>query len=171
MFVDRIVTYSRLVEKPVDLKGLPRIDIVLISHDHSDHFDEEAVRYLVDRDNAVVIIGKNSEDLLPSKAASRILDWTGIAHVTKQDRKYEIHFLPSCHWSGRGLTDHFKRLWGGFLVVTPEGRKIYYPGDTGYEIGLFKEIRWNYGPIDLCLLPIGAYLPREFLCYQHIDPA
>ena len=87
-----------------------------------------------------LIIGKNSEDLLPSKAASRILDWTEIAHVTKQDRKYEIHFLPSCHWSGRGLTDHFKRLWGGFLVVTPEDRKIYYSGDTGYEEGLFKEI-------------------------------
>jgi L-ascorbate metabolism protein UlaG (beta-lactamase superfamily) len=142
VFVDRIVTYSRLVEKPVDLKSLPRIDIVLISHDHSDHFDEEAVRYLVDRDNATVIVGKNSKDLLPSKAASRILDldWTEEATVTKQNCKYKIHFLPSCHWSGRGLTDHFKRLWGGFLVVTPEDRKIYYPGDTGYEEGLFKEI-------------------------------
>ena len=66
--------------------------------------------------------------------------------------------------------DHNERLWGGFLIITPEGKKIYYPGDTGYEKELFDEINQKYKGMDLCLLPIGAYEPRNFLCFQHINP-
>lgn len=90
------------------------------------------MKELVARDNPVIVMGLESQDILGT-ATSRLLNWGEAANINVLGRNYKIHFLPSCHWSGRGMFDHFKRLWGGFLVTTPEGKKIYYPGDTGYE--------------------------------------
>jgi N-acyl-phosphatidylethanolamine-hydrolysing phospholipase D len=115
-------------------------------------------------------MGLKSEDLLAKSKNFTVMDWCSKYEYEVKGRKYEIHFLPSCHWSGRGVFDHFKRLWGSFLLITPEKKKIYYPGDTGYCKELFQEINQRYGDIDCCLLPIGAYEPREFLCFQHINP-
>lgn len=58
VFASSIKIYKRLVELPVQLDKLPHIDIILISHDHMDHYDEDAVKYLVERDDSCVIIGK-----------------------------------------------------------------------------------------------------------------
>lgn len=77
--------------------------------------------------------------------------------------------MPACHWARRGIADLNTRLWGGFIIETPFGHKIYYSGDTGY-CGLFKEIGAMFGPFDLSVLPIGAYEPRELLKPQHISP-
>lgn len=41
-------------------------------------------------------------------------------------------FVPACHWSRRGASDQNTRLWGGFVIKTPKGKKIFYSGDTGY---------------------------------------
>lgn len=41
-------------------------------------------------------------------------------------------FVPTCHWSRRGIFDLGKRLWGGFVIKTSNENKIYYSGDTGY---------------------------------------
>jgi len=76
VFVDKIFTYKRLVEKPVNIEQLPRIDIILISKDHSDHFDEDAVKFLVKRDNAAIVIGKNSEDIIGKAIHQTTLNWT-----------------------------------------------------------------------------------------------
>lgn len=92
-----------------------------------------------------------------------------MVEFTAEGREYKIFFVPACHWSGRGVADHFKRLWGGFVIVTPENKKIYYSGDTGY-CEVFSEIGQHFGEIDLALIPIGAYKPRDFLQFQHIDP-
>lgn len=44
----------------------------------------------------------------------------------------KVTFVPVCHWSRRGLNDELKRLWGGFVIETPDHNKIFYAGDTGY---------------------------------------
>lgn len=83
--------------------------------------------------------------------------------------EYKITFVPVCHWARRGLTDLNTRLWGGFVVESPFGHKLFYSGDTGYA-GVFKEIGHKFGPFDLSILPIGTYEPRDLFKPQHINP-
>lgn len=66
------------------------------------------------------------------------MDWMDTRIADIQGREYKVEFLPSCHWSGRGVLDHFKTLWGSFMLTTPEGKKIYFAGDTGYDKMFFK---------------------------------
>lgn len=107
--------------------------------------------------------------MFPKNAKVYEMNWTEMVEFKVEGREYKIYFVPACHWSGRGVADHFKRLWGGFVILTPENKKIYYTGDTGY-CEIFEEIGNYFGEIDLALIPIGAYNPREFLQFQHIDP-
>ena len=50
------------------------------------------------------------------------------------------------------------------------GRTLYFAGDSGWFPPLFAEIGRRWGPLDAALLPIGAYEPRWFMRYQHINP-
>ena len=168
---DAFYGYKRMAPLPIELHQIPKIHAVVVSHDHHDHCNTDILNQIHERFDAEFFIGKQSCDLFPKKAKDKVheMNWTECVEFTAENRKYKIHFVPACHWSGRSVTDHFKRLWGGFVIETPENRKIYYAGDTGY-CEVFKEIGEHFGSIDLALLPIGAYMPREFLCYQHIDP-
>jgi L-ascorbate metabolism protein UlaG (beta-lactamase superfamily) len=76
---------------------------------------------------------------------------------------------PARHASARGLFDQNLALWGGFMLMAGT-RRIYFAGDTAYA-GFFRDIRQKLGPIDLALLPIGAYDPRWFMESVHMDPA
>ena len=84
------------------------------------------------------------------------MDWMQLSTVGINGRTYRITFVPVCHWSKRGLSDLNTRLWGGFVIETPEKKRLFYSGDTGY-CGVFKEIGKMFGPFDLTILPIGAY--------------
>lgn len=97
------------------------------------------------------------------------MDWMDEIDILINGRIYKVTFVPVCHWSRRGAFDYNTRLWGGFVIKTPYGHKIFYSGDTAYT-GVFKEIGEKYGPFDLAILPIGAYKPRELLKAQHVDP-
>src|SRR5206468_13135331 len=72
------------------------------------------------------------------------------------------------HFSERSGFDRNKTLWGGFLIAA-SGRKVYFAGDTAYP-GAFAEVRQRVGPLDLALLPIGAYEPRWFMRAAHMNP-
>lgn len=97
------------------------------------------------------------------------MDWTETKKVIVNGYEFEITFVPVCHWSRRKFMDLCKRLWGGFVIKTPNGQKIFYPGDTGY-CPVFEEIGEIFEEIDLAILPIGAYEPRVLLKNQHFNP-
>jgi L-ascorbate metabolism protein UlaG (beta-lactamase superfamily) len=80
----------------------------------------------------------------------------------------QITFVPSQHWSRRGLTDINESLWGGY-VIEAAGVRVYHSGDTAWFEG-FEEIGRRVGPIDAAMLPIGAYAPRWFMQNQHMNP-
>ena len=79
-----------------------------------------------------------------------------------------VTYVPSQHWSRRGLTDANRALWGGF-VIESGGLSIYHSGDTAYFEG-FAEIGRRFPRLDVALLPIGAYDPQWFMSKQHMNP-
>ena len=153
----------------VSLDSLPRIDLILISHDHYDHLDLKSIHALFQRQRGSpprVLAGLGVGEVLKREGISSYseLDWDG--SVTVKDSK--IFFLEAVHTSRRGVWDTNKTLWGSFLIDSPEGR-IYFAGDTAYG-NHFKSIYARFGAPKISLLPIGAYEPRWFMYRMHMNP-
>ncbi|MFO1218870.1 MAG: MBL fold metallo-hydrolase [Burkholderiaceae bacterium] len=165
-------------QKPGVLPGeLPHIDLVLISHNHYDHLDEPSVRSLAAQPGGsplfVVPLGLKAWLAEHGVTHAVELDWWQAHRVGE----VEIVLTPVQHWSGRGLTDRMKTLWGGFALFSPQ-LHLFFAGDTGYSKD-FADIHERFadrqspaagGGFDIALLPIGAYEPRWFMGTQHINP-
>lgn len=157
----------RAVPLPIDPAELPRIDLVMVSHNHYDHLDVATVQRLAAQP------GGPPRFLVPAglKAWFAAL---GIASVDEY-RWWErtaagpltVHFVPVQHWSRRRLDDSNATLWGGW-VVEGEGLRLIHTGDTGYSQD-FRDIGERLGPFDLAFIPIGAYAPRWFMKTMHVD--
>lgn len=158
------------VRKPgVELADLPRIDVVLISHNHYDHMDKESIRQLSEKFDPLFIVPLANAEKLKEFGAKKIveLDWWQDTVVPGTD--VHVFVVPAQHWSKRGAFDTNKALWGGFVLKTSSA-KIFFAGDTGYS-SHFTEIYKRFGAMDISMLPIGAYEPRWFMKEQHMNPA
>jgi L-ascorbate metabolism protein UlaG (beta-lactamase superfamily) len=133
------------------IKDLPEIDLVLITHAHFDHLDRKTLRKIAE-DQPVVVpfeVGNLVHDL-GFRSVHELEYWQTYRHGP-----VKITLTPAHHWGARMLHDSH-RGFGGF-VIEVAGRCIYHCGDTAYFDG-FKEIGKRF-PIDVALLPIGAYDP------------
>lgn len=150
--------------------NLPTIDLILLSHNHYDHMDTKTLVKLQKRDNSLVVTPLGNDYILKRKyKKSKIvtLDWE--EHF-QYNTNTIIYLEKAYHWSRRSLYDQNKALWGGFVVAT-KNYKIYYSGDTALVDGkIFQEIGKKHQSFDLALIPIGAYLPYEFMKYVHTSP-
>lgn len=151
----------------IDFEDLPRIDTVLLSHNHYDHLDIDTVKRLQERFDPQFVVPLGVERYLHSQGIDKTIrmDWWdkyGLGNDTK------ITAVPARHFSGRGLFDRNKTLWCGYVLDTPSGN-IYFAGDTGYG-DFLKEIKQQVGPINTSILPIGAYKPRWFMEVIHMSP-
>jgi L-ascorbate metabolism protein UlaG (beta-lactamase superfamily) len=159
---------KRVRDPGLAIKNLPRIDLILLSHNHYDHMDLVSLRALHRHSPGARIVTPlgNAAYLAKNRIPGAIeLDWweeTTVhgAHVT---------VTPARHFSSRTLWDRNEMLWGG-LFLNYKGRKIFFAGDTGYT-KYFAEIRHRLGAPDLALLPIGAYEPRWMMGPVHMNPA
>jgi len=155
---------KRLCPPPVALDDLPAIDAVLLSHSHYDHLDRPTLADLQRRHRPRLITGLNVGAAVPCDNVTE-LDWWQSATLSGD---VVVTYVPAEHASARSLFDRNKTLWGGFVVQAPAGN-IYFAGDTG-DGRHFDAIRERFGPPDISLLPIGAYLPRWFMAPVHLDP-
>ena len=155
----------RVLKPGIRFEDLPKIDIVLISHDHYDHLDIPTIEKLVERDGPRIFLGLGVSKHLDQRERVTELDWWESYRVSE---KLRLHFVPVQHFSGRGLFDRNATLWGGY-VLELAGQKIYFGGDAGYS-SFYKETYERFGAMDVALLPIGAYMPRGFMAYAHMDP-
>jgi L-ascorbate metabolism protein UlaG (beta-lactamase superfamily) len=158
----------RRVRQPaVGFDDLPAISTVLLSHNHYDHCDLRTLRLLAARFDPIVITPLGNGALAKSAGMRRIeeLDWWQDAQTTA----LPITLTPAEHFSARTPFDRNRSLWGGFVLATGRAR-IFFAGDTAYA-PFFHDVRRRLGPIDLALLPIGAYEPRWFMRAVHMNPA
>jgi L-ascorbate metabolism protein UlaG (beta-lactamase superfamily) len=157
----------RVAAPGVEFNDLPPIDLVLLSHNHYDHCDMPTLRSLEQRFRPRLITPLGNGRLLRSAGVHRVeeLDWWQQAPPASP----HITLVPAQHFSARGPLDRNRALWGGFIIETGRHR-IFFAGDSGYA-GHFRDIRQRFAPIDLALLPIGAYEPRWFMKDVHMNPA
>lgn len=172
VFSERASPFPRIGPKRhtppgLELAALPRIDAVLISHNHYDHLDRASVQALAER-------WGHARFFVP-RGLSRWLHRAGIERVSEHDwwesascASLRVHCVPAQHFSGRGLHDRNRTLWCGWVIEAGQGR-ILFAGDTGYA-PVFSDIGRRFAPLRLALLPIGAYRPRWFMAPVHVDP-
>jgi L-ascorbate metabolism protein UlaG (beta-lactamase superfamily) len=158
---------KRFVAAPSDVPHLPKIDVLLISHNHYDHLDAPTVRALLRANPSMVCyVPLGLKPWFEKRGAQHIHELAWWQSRPFQD--LDIHCVPAQHWSARGLFDRNQTFWSGW-VVKGHGLNFYFSGDTGYTPHL-QEIASRLGPPDLAALPIGAYEPRWFMQPQHVDP-
>jgi L-ascorbate metabolism protein UlaG (beta-lactamase superfamily) len=141
---------------------LPKIDLVLVSHNHYDHMDLPTLKRLWRRDRPRILTGLGNDTILRGAGIdSSAFDWgEGTDLVTVE---------PNHHWSSRWGTDRNRALWSAFTLHLPGGN-VYFAGDTGWGDGRWAEAAARHGPFRLAILPIGAYAPRDVMKPNHVNP-
>lgn len=154
----------------VAFDSLPRIDSVLITHNHYDHMDVTTIGRLWQRFRPRIVTPLGNDTIL--KAAVPGLEATAVdwGQSVEIGEGVQVHAEPSLHWSARGTSDRRHALWASF-VLEAGGRKIYCVGDSGFGNGAhFRRAAERHPGLAAALLPIGAYEPRWFMRNSHINP-
>lgn len=145
--------------------ALPKIDVVLVTHNHRDHMDAATLRGL--GPDPVYVVPQGLGRWFLRAGLRRVVE---MAWWQREDIDgLAVTFVPAEHWSRRGLLDLNTTWWGGY-VIERGGLRVYHSGDTAWFEG-FRLIGERCGAIDAAMLPIGAYAPRWFMQRQHMDPA
>ena len=159
---------KRIVRLPIEVPELPRIDVVLVSHNHYDHLDVDSVKRLA-------ALPSGSPIFLVPLGLKAWFREIGIERVEERDwwqsrseGTLRFTLVPVQHWSKRTPWDTNRTLWGGW-VIEGGGMKLIHTGDLGYSQDA-RDIGERLGPFDLAFIPIGAYAPRWFMKTMHVDP-
>ena len=160
---------KRVIAPGIDFAQLPKIDLVLLSHNHYDHLDLTTLKSLIEAHSPLIVtpLGNDAivHDDVPS-ARIETRDWDEAVTFGNMT----VHFEPCHHWSARGIGDRSMALWAAFVLEGPAG-KILHIGDTGFDRGRpYRRVRDKHGKIGTAILPIGAYEPRWFMKAQHQNP-
>jgi L-ascorbate metabolism protein UlaG (beta-lactamase superfamily) len=166
---------KREVPLPAQLHELPRMDVVLVSHNHYDHLDLPTVQALAAQPGGpplfVVPLGIDLWLKEQGITNSRALDWWDRIELPAPNGPVSVHLVPVQHWTSRTPWDRNQVLWGGFVVqgrVAGRPYSMFYSGDTGYSKD-FEDIGARFGGFDFSQIAVGCYRPRWFMKMQHID--
>ena len=174
---------KRATPPGLSLAQLPRIDVVLLSHNHYDHMDEASLLALAQQPGGppLFITPLGHQAWFARRGIRHVveLDWwdTHVLPASDRSARMPITLTPAQHWSARTANDALRSLWGGFAVLAPDCH-LFFAGDTAYSKD-FADIRQHFaqaqkpdsgGGFDIALLPIGAYEPRWFMKDQHVNP-
>ncbi|MFI4955167.1 MAG: MBL fold metallo-hydrolase [Gammaproteobacteria bacterium] len=154
----------------ITFENLPKIDLVIISHNHYDHLDVPTLQRVWKRDRPKIIAPLGNDGIIHESDPTikvTTLDWHESVNLNKE---IVVHLEPSQHWCARSLWDKNVTLWGAYIIDTPSG-KIYFAGDTGYADGKnFTHTQQKFTEFRLALLPIGSYEPEWVMDYDHLNP-
>jgi L-ascorbate metabolism protein UlaG (beta-lactamase superfamily) len=160
----------------VRFEDLPRIDLVLVSHNHYDHLDLPTLKRLWERDRPQIVTSLGNDSILRKEGIGSIaLDWGGgwsaapLCPPETPCAEIEVRVDRNHHWGSRWGTDRNRALWSAFTVTLPGGN-LFFAGDTGYGDGSWADEAARLGGIRLAILPVGAYEPRDIMQNNHVDP-
>ncbi len=158
----------RVTAPGVAFDDLPRIDAVLVSHDHYDHMDRPTLRRLVERDRPRIVTSLGNDEVIGEPGAVA-LDW---GETTPLAPGVSVAVVRAHHWGTRTAIDRNRALWSGFVLVLPNGGNVWFAGDTGLGDGKWPAEAAAFGPIRLALLPIGAFrfVPGQMAIGSHMGP-
>ncbi|KKQ49381.1 MAG: Outer membrane protein romA [candidate division TM6 bacterium GW2011_GWF2_38_10] len=170
MFFEKNPLFKRRIPFPLNINALPKIDVVIVSHNHTDHLDTKSL-HAIDHHNPHILVPMGNKSWLEKKGFTHVTEymWQDIFSIqtpTQQD-PVTFTFLPASHWTSRGIFDINKTLWGSWLIKTTS-HTIYFAGDTAYD-DHFKKIYHQYGAPDIVLMPIGPNEPRRFIYEAHVN--
>jgi L-ascorbate metabolism protein UlaG (beta-lactamase superfamily) len=148
---------KRLIAPALTADQLPKIDLVLLSHAHFDHFDLPTLKALPS--GSKVVTAKRTADLLTGTSLScpKELSWGDRATVSTDSGDIEVEAFQVRHWGARWRKDKY-RGYNGY-ILSREGKKIIFGGDTAMS-DTFRPLR-SKGPFELAIMPIGSYKPFE----------
>ncbi|MDQ0839513.1 MBL fold metallo-hydrolase [Sphingomonas faeni] len=163
-------TGPRRVAAPgIAFDALPKIDLVLVSHNHYDHLDKATLKRLWQRDRPRIITSLGNDSVIGQTGAqATALDW-GQRVAIKPG--VAITVTRNHHWGSRWFTDRNRALWSSFVVTLPGGN-VFFAGDTGMGDGKWPDEAAALGPIRLALIPIGAFrfVDGQMESGSHIGP-
>ncbi len=162
----------------MDFSALPNIDYVMISHNHYDHLDKRTVRALHRLFPGIVwFVPTGVKQWFLKQGITAVLElgwWEESKINPARSLSFKATAVPAQHFSGRKGGDLNRTLWVGWVLefFSPDGlyKRLYFSGDTGYNSVDFRAIGELFGPMDLSLIPIGAYLPKAFMQPVHASP-
>lgn len=158
--------YKRHTPLPIRTDQL-KINLLLITHAHYDHFDIPSIKILIRNNPEITIVAPNGfwrylKGMIDREKCFELEWWESL-----MVHDLFITLVPSQHWSRRTPFDTNKALWGGYVIQNQE-HCIYHSGDTAMGEH-FKEIGGKF-EIDEAFLPIGAYRPEEIMKHNHTNP-
>ena len=154
------------LQHPFDLEDLPKINVIVISHDHYDHLEYEGIKEFAGKvDQFFVPLGVRAHVMKWGVDSNKIveMDW----YESTTYKGVEFTLVPSRHFSGRGVSDGHSTLWGGWIFKS-DSLSVYFSGDSGY-FDEFKDIGTYFGPFDISFIDTGAY--DEAWANVHMFPA
>ena len=160
---------ARVADPGVAFDKLPRIDLILVSHDHYDHMDLATLKKLWARDHPLIVTSLGNDRVIGSVGVpARAVDWGGRVAVRPG---IDVVVTRAHHWGSRWFADRNRALWSGFVVTLPAGN-LFFAGDTGAGDLNWANDAARYGPIRLALIPIGAFRfePGQMEAGAHIGP-
>lgn len=179
---------KRVAAPGVRFDDLPKIDVVLVSHNHYDHMDLKTLKRLWDRDQPRIVTSLGNDSILRGAGIPdaglhgtggvQALDWGQAAWLGGDDesdrsarRQTYITVTRNHHWGSRWFADRNRALWSSFLIHLPGGN-VFFAGDTGFGDGTWADEAAAFGPIRLAAIPIGAFrfTPGEMGTGSHIGP-
>ena len=163
--------FRRNFDAGISLKDLPKIDYVLISHNHQDHVEVASIEYLKKFD-PIYLVPKGNKSWLKKRKIQKVIEF-----IWGQDKTFflnssdfaeiKFNFLPAYHWSGRGAFSMNKSLWGSWMIES-NGTRIYFAGDSAYDEH-YKKIGEQFKDIDIALMPIGPNEPEQLVIHSHLN--
>lgn len=160
---------TRVAAPGIAFEDLPKIDLVLVSHNHYDHLDLATLKRLWQRDRPLIVTTLGNDSVIGQAGVPSIArDWGGRVRVRPN---VEVVVTRNHHWDSRWFTDRNRALWASFVVRLPGGN-VFFAGDTGPgDLSWPVEAR-REGPVRLALIPIGAFrfVPGQMETDSHVGP-
>jgi L-ascorbate metabolism protein UlaG (beta-lactamase superfamily) len=154
----------------IDVNYLPKIDVIIYSHNHPDHYNNHDLLSLIARFPSVQIIAPLGFDIFFKREGLNYqyltcLNWWDEMYLL--DGIFKLTALPAIHWSQSNFTDRNETLWVSWMI-TIKNCNMYFAGDSAYGEH-FKQIKDHFNIINIACLPIAPYEPKQIQFDSHMS--